>query len=139
MVSREDLALARARVVLADVAPEIPTSEIAPGARLSEDLELDQVSIWALAAGLEKLAKVQINDADICASTTLDDLLAHVLTDLPADYAEEVGLAGGAEPDETEAGGGAGADGVVENAQEDAADDAEDLAAAMEDMANLFK
>lgn len=35
MVDRHDLALARARVVLADIAPEIPDSEIVPDAAWS--------------------------------------------------------------------------------------------------------
>ncbi len=142
MVSREDLALARARVVLADIAPEIPQTEIVADARLREDLELDLVSTWALATGLEKLAKVPIDDADICAATTLGDLLSHALTDVPADYTGQVGdLEREGEAAQPDAGCETGADDVVEPAQEDASgeDDAEDLAAAMEDLANLFK
>ncbi|AHU90376.1 hypothetical protein V3M78_09035 [Trueperella pyogenes] len=133
MVDRHDLALARARVVLADIAPEIPDSEIVPDARLVDDLKLDLVSIWALATGLEKLAKVEILDADICSATTLGDLLAHALTEVPAGYlsADETGCADCVSTPSTpeeEPGG-----------KEDEVASAETLESAIQDLAGLFK
>ncbi|QOR48473.1 hypothetical protein INS90_04195 [Trueperella pecoris] len=91
MVDRHDLALARARVLLADIAPEIPEADIVPEASLTDDLRLDLVSVWALANGLEKLAKVEILDADICAARTLGELLEHALTDVPLDFRDADG------------------------------------------------
>lgn len=123
MVDKDDLALARARVVLADVAPEIPESEVVPSARLVEDLGLDVVSVWALAAGLEKLAKVEILDNDICSATTLKDLLDHALTDVPLDFKNSA--AGAATADDSQPVS------VTPEAERD-------INVAMQDLANLF-
>ena len=89
MVDQHDLALARARVLLAEIAPEIPEDEIIPGAHVADDLGLDLVSVWALATGLEKMAKVEINDADIAAATSLGSLLNHALSDVPLESKAE--------------------------------------------------
>lgn len=86
MVDQHDLALARARVLLAEISPEIPEDEIVPDAHVADDLGLDLVSLWAFATGLEKLAKVEINDADIIATTTLGSLLEHALSDVPLEF-----------------------------------------------------
>lgn len=168
MVNRQDLALARARVLLADIAPEIPEAQIVPEAQLRGDLGLDVVSIWALAVGLEKMARVEINDSHICAATTLAVLLEHALSDVPLEYANFGGSnsnADGSARDDgtTSAAGqdsataGAGRQGVSGQAETgadtdvagtDVVDDQsdgqsanaspEDLQAALEDLASLF-
>ncbi|VEI12564.1 acyl carrier protein [Trueperella bialowiezensis] len=146
MVSRHDLALARTRVLLADIAPEIPEAEIVPEARMEADLGLDVVSIWALATGLEKLAKVEIVDAAIAEATTIGDLMEHALSDVPLDYemvddGEGTDSTGG---DDQLADGGAasGEQASGECADGEIADDelidGEDLDAALADLANLF-
>lgn len=70
-----DLALARIRVALADIAPEIPEDDIVPSASLRDDLRLDEVSVWALVTNLESLAKVRIRDADAEAARSVDDMI----------------------------------------------------------------
>ena len=63
------------RQILSEIAPEIPEAEITPDATFAE-LGLDDVSIWALATSMERVAKVQFKDADIGAATGIADLLA---------------------------------------------------------------
>lgn len=79
----KDVALARTRVALAELAPEIPENEIIYSADLRTDLYLDELTVWALAANLEKLAKVQIADADIAAARTVNDLCELAISDVP--------------------------------------------------------
>lgn len=168
MVNRQDLALARARVLLADIAPEIPEAEIVPEAELRGDLGLDVVSIWALAVGLEKMAKVEINDSHISTATTLASLLERALSDVPLEYADfgrsasnsggctrDDGAANDAGQDSATAGASRqGASGQAETGADtdvagtDVVDDQsdgesanaspEDLQAALEDLASLF-
>ncbi|QOR46404.1 hypothetical protein [Trueperella pecoris] len=148
MVDRHDLALARARVLLSDIAPEIPEADIVAEANLTDDLRLDLVSVWALANGLEKLAKVEILDADICAARTLGDLLEHALTDVPLDFREtngsptqspqpQSGNNSAAEtPTDPALHGDTSQPAEVEDGQKFAGED--DLNAAMQDLAALF-
>ena len=149
MVDQHDLALARARVLLAQIAPEIPGDEIVPDADLTDDLGLDLVSIWALATGLEKMAKVEINDADIAAATSLGSLLNHALSDVPLDYQQADEGSGAASDDSKSAAGksDAGKSDAGNHADEAAtSDDApdedddtpENLQSALEDLADLF-
>ena len=154
MVDQHDLGLARARVLLAQIAPEIPGDEIVPDADLTDDLGLDLVSIWALATGLEKMAKVEINDADIAAATSLGSLLNHALSDVPLDYLQADEGSGAASDDSKSAAGksdagksDAGKSDAGNHADEAAtSDDApdedddtpENLQSALEDLADLF-
>lgn len=144
MADRHDLALARARVLLAQIAPEIPEEDIVPQAHLVDDLGLDAVSIWALAAGLEKMAKVEINDADITASTTVASLLEHALSDVPVEFLESTGgevdtpaEAEGTNGHATDAGTAQGEASAAQG--EPGAEGPEDLQSALEDLADLFK
>ncbi|MDO5025607.1 MAG: phosphopantetheine-binding protein [Trueperella sp.] len=79
----KDVALARTRVALAELAPEVPETEIIFSAGLRTELGLDELTIWALAANLEKLAKVQIADADIAAVNTVSELCELAISDVP--------------------------------------------------------
>ncbi|MFP7696021.1 acyl carrier protein [Trueperella sp. LYQ143] len=88
MPSVHDLALARIRVVLAELAPEIPADEIIPAADLYDDLGLDQLSVWALGVGCEKIAHIAINDADMCALRTVAQLCRLIETEVPEEYAD---------------------------------------------------
>ncbi|QJC21641.1 hypothetical protein [Arcanobacterium buesumense] len=78
----QDLALARIRVALDEIAPEIPDAEIVPQARLIDDLHLDEVSVWALVTNLEMLAKKHIADALIHQAHTVNDLI-ELIADKP--------------------------------------------------------
>ena len=144
MVDQHDLALARARVLLAQIAPEIPGDEIVPDADLTDDLGLDLVSIWALATGLEKMAKVEINDADIAAATSLGSLLNHALSDVPLEYQQADEGSGAASDDsKSDAGKSDAGNHADEAATSDDAPDEDDatpvnLQSALEDLADLF-
>ncbi|MBM7825561.1 acyl carrier protein [Arcanobacterium pluranimalium] len=81
----QQLALARFRVALADVAPEIPATEADYTSNLRDELGLDTVSIWAIATQLERLAKINILDDDVCAATTVAQLCEAIKTPVPAD------------------------------------------------------
>ena len=144
MVDQHDLALARARVLLAQIAPEIPGDEIVPDADLTDDLGLDLVSIWALATGLEKMAKVEINDADIVAATSLRSLLNHALSDVPLEY-QQVDEGSGAASDDSksddsksDAGNHADEAATNDHAPDEDDDTPENLQSALEDLADLF-
>lgn len=165
MITREDVALARTRVVLAEIAPEIPETEVIPSADLREDLRLDELTIWALAVGLEKLAKVQMDDDAIEAARTVADVVKLAESDIPADYMDlAVSTASeGAETSAAEGAGGtegtgtaegtpaaqgteSGAQGEAnattgsqsESAEPDGSAQEESLADAMADLANFF-
>lgn len=144
MVDQHDLALARARVLLAQIAPEIPGDEIVPDADLTDDLGLDLVSIWALATGLEKMAKVEINDADIAAATSLGSLLDHALSDVPLEYQQADEGSGAASDDsksdagKSDAGNHADEAGTSDDAPDEDDDTPENLQSALEDLADLF-
>lgn len=144
MVDQHDLALARARVLLAQIAPEIPGDEIVPDADLTDDLGLDLVSIWALATGLEKMAKVEINDADIAAATSLGSLLNHALSDVPLDYLQADEGSGAASYDsksddsKSDAGNHADEAATSDDAPDEDDDTPENLQSALEDLADLF-
>lgn len=144
MVDQHDLALARARVLLAQIAPEIPGDEIVPGADLTDDLGLDLVSIWALATGLEKMAKVEINDADIAAATSLGSLLNHALSDVPLEYQQADEGSGAASDDsksdagKSDAGNHADEAATSDDAPDEDDDTPENLQSALEDLADLF-
>ena len=142
MVDQHDLALARARVLLAQIAPEIPGDEIVPDADLTDDLGLDLVSIWALATGLEKMAKVEINDADIAAATSLGSLLNHALSDVPLEY-QQVDERAASDDSKSDAGKRDAGNRTDEAATSDDAPDEDDdtpenLQSALEDLADLF-
>lgn len=79
----ESASLARIVTVLASVAPEIPEAEIVADAHLETDLGLDRLSVWALANGLEKIAKVEIPDAKIQNSHTVADLIPLAISNEP--------------------------------------------------------
>ncbi|XCB30268.1 hypothetical protein RQN30_02215 [Arcanobacterium hippocoleae] len=68
-------ALAQIRVVLSEIAPEIPENEILPAANLFQDLGLDLVSKWALAVELEKITKSELLDKQITAAVTVADFM----------------------------------------------------------------
>lgn len=144
MVDQHDLALARARVLLAQIAPEIPGDEIVPGADLTDDLGLDLVSVWALATGLEKMAKVEINDADIAAATSLGSLLNHALSDVPLEYQQADEGSGAASDDsksddsKSDAGNHADEAATSDDAPDEDDDTPENLQSALEDLADLF-
>lgn len=144
MVDQHDLALARARVLLAQIAPEIPGDEIVPDADLTDDLGLDLVSIWALATGLEKMAKVEINDADIAAATSLGSLLNHALSDVPLEYQQADEGSGAASDDsksdagKSDAGNHADEAATSDDAPDEDDDTPENLQSALEDLADLF-
>lgn len=144
MVDQHDLALARARVLLAQIAPEIPGDEIVPDADLTDDLGLDLVSIWALATGLEKMAKVEINDADIAAATSLGSLLNHALSDVPLEYQQADEGSGAASDDsksddsKCDAGNHADEAATSDDAPDEDDDTPENLQSALEDLADLF-
>lgn len=144
MVDQHDLALARARVLLAQIAPEIPGDEIVPDADLTDDLGLDLVSIWALATGLEKMAKVEINDADIAAATSLGSLLDHALSDVPLEYQQADEGSGAASDDsksdagKTDAGNRTDEAATSDDAPDEDDDTPENLQSALEDLADLF-
>lgn len=76
-----DLALARIRVALDDIAPEIPDEEIVPDAHLVNTLRLDTVSIWSLGTALETLAKTRLTDAQIRAWDTVGSVMADIASD----------------------------------------------------------
>lgn len=105
----QDLALARIRVALSDIAPEIPEDEIVPESHLLEDLQLDEVSVWALATNVESLARVRLKDADILTCEKVSDLMALIVGD-----------------DDSSA------------KKDDAAESSNDVMAAASDLANLF-
>lgn len=138
MVDQHNLALARARVLLKDIAPELPEDEIVSDAGLAEDLGLDIVSIWALAHGLEKMAKVEINDADISSATTLGNLLEHALSDVPIEFQQIDEL----ESTYDDGGSALSDDAVAESTStselSDDDDSPENLQSALEDLADLF-
>lgn len=146
MVDQHDLALARARVLLAQIAPEIPGDEIVPDADLTDDLGLDLVSVWALATGLEKMAKVEINDADIAAATSLGSLLNHALSDVPLEYQQADEGSGAASDDSKSDAGKSDAEAATSDDEAATSDDApdedddtpENLQSALEDLADLF-
>ena len=144
MVDQHDLALARARVLLAEIAPEIPEDEIIPGAHVADDLGLDLVSVWALATGLEKMAKVEINDADIAAATSLGSLLNHALSDVPLEYQQADEGSGAASDDsksdagKSDAGNHADEAATSDDAPDEDDDTPENLQSALEDLADLF-
>ena len=142
MVDQHDLALARARVLLAQIAPEIPGDEIVPDADLTDDLGLDLVSIWALATGLEKMAKVEINDADIAAATSLGSLLDHALSDVPLEYqqADERAASDDSKSDagKRDAGNRTDEAATSDDAPDEDDDTPENLQSALEDLADLF-
>lgn len=144
MVDQHDLALARARVLLAQIAPEIPGDEIVPDADLTDDLGLDLVSVWALATGLEKMAKVEINDADIAAATSLGSLLNHALSDVPLEYQQADEGSGAASDDsksddsKSDAGNHADEAATSDDAPDEDDDTPENLQSALEDLADLF-
>lgn len=144
MVDQHDLALARARVLLAEIAPEIPEDEIIPGAHVADDLGLDLVSLWALATGLEKMAKVDIKDADIIATTTLGSLLNHALSDVPLEYQQADEGSGAASDDsksdagKSDAGNHADEAATSDDAPDEDDDTPENLQSALEDLADLF-
>lgn len=136
MVDQHDLALARARVLLAEISPEIPEDEIVPDAHVADDLGLDLVSLWALATGMEKMAKVDIKDADIIATTTLGSLLEHALSDVPLEFQNSKSTKETDDVDveydvESQAPNDA-------THTENAADNQGDLQSALENLANLF-
>ncbi|MFC5369957.1 hypothetical protein [Arcanobacterium bovis] len=81
----QQLALARFRVALADIAPEIPETEANYPTALREELGLDTVSIWAIATQLERLAKVDLNDDLICQATHVSQLCEAIKTPVPSD------------------------------------------------------
>lgn len=136
MVDQHDLALARARVLLAEIAPEIPEDEIIPGAHVADDLGLDLVSLWALATGLEKMAKVDIKDADIIATTTLGSLLEHALSDVPLEFQNSKSSK---ETDDAEVEYDVESQAPNDATHtENAADNQGDLQSALENLANLF-
>ena len=144
MVDQHDLALARARVLLAEIAPEIPEDEIIPGAHVADDLGLDLVSVWALATGLEKMAKVEINDADIAAATSLGSLLNQALSDVPLEYQQADEGSGAASDDsksdagKSDAGNHADEAATSDDAPDEDDDTPENLQSALEDLADLF-
>lgn len=136
MVDQHDLALARARVLLAEIAPEIPEDEIIPGAHVADDLGLDLVSLWALATGMEKMAKVDIKDADIIATTTLGSLLEHALSDVPLEFQNSKSSK---ETDDAEVEYDVESQAPNDATHtENAADNQGDLQSALENLANLF-
>lgn len=69
------VALAQIRVALSDIAPEIPETEILPTKNIFTDLHLDLLSKWALANEIEKIAKIEISDANITAAQTIADFM----------------------------------------------------------------
>lgn len=133
-----DLALARARVVLADVAPEIPADDVTHDATL-EGLGLDTVSVWALATGLEKLAKVEIADSAICEAKTIGDLAELAISDAAVPEFPSADDGAGDEEGEPAAESVDGADEPQDAADATAEpDSADDLAAAAAELAKLF-
>lgn len=131
--SPEDLALARIRVALDDIAPEIPEDEIHPQARLHEDLRLDTVSIWALAVNLEKLARIEIPDVSISSATTIDDFISIAMT---STYNDTIATSDGSSDKDDK-----NAPKVTNDTHNDPqadAQDAENLTAAAADLAAFF-
>ncbi|WP_216423416.1 hypothetical protein [Arcanobacterium phocae] len=84
----QDLALARIRVALDEIAPEIPDSEIIPSARLQQDLRLDEVSVWALVTNVEMLSKKHISDTVAQHFGTVADVI-EAIADEPKRAVEE--------------------------------------------------
>lgn len=71
-----DLALARIRVALATVAPEIAEDEVVPAASIDDDLKLDLVSRWSMMRELELMTKSRLADEDIRNARTIADVMA---------------------------------------------------------------
>lgn len=69
-----DTIVTHAREILAELAPEIDPQEITLDGPLAS-LELDEVTRFALVAGLERAMKVEIPDERACTASTLGDLL----------------------------------------------------------------
>ncbi|MDY5584908.1 MAG: hypothetical protein SPG61_03865 [Arcanobacterium sp.] len=102
LTPEEKLALAQIRVSLAELAPEIPETEIIPEANLEQDLRLDITTHWVLACSLEQMTKQEFADAQIRQCQTVADLIALVVspednvesaTELPNDIFSQLDVA----------------------------------------------
>ncbi|WP_124054970.1 hypothetical protein [Arcanobacterium ihumii] len=88
LTDEQQLALARFHVALAEVAPEISSSEASYDTDLRNSLALDTVSIWAIATSLERLSKKEIPDTLICNASRVSDLCEAIKVPL-GDFTKE--------------------------------------------------
>ncbi|MDP9800211.1 acyl carrier protein [Arcanobacterium wilhelmae] len=78
-----DEATTRVRLAFEQVAPEIRAHELTPEARLVEDLGLDRLAKWQVAVAIERIARVEIDDAKIDSATRVADFISLAVSDAP--------------------------------------------------------